>query len=283
MAASIILSICFFFAIFGLDLTMGASNQISQEILDKILDESGYDTSIQSEGLDPNLPLEVQIQLQFRYLNYLDDKNQLMGVQFVLRLFWYDPRHRYEEEVFEGTAENKTDFPDYILIADASRIWYPDVFVRNEKNSYHHEVIKPNTLIRIHKNGTTYLSTRITATVYCPMDLKWYPFDQHLCPIQLSFFSLNSLEAKLTWHPEQELLSWGDKTHLPMFELLNMYQKTSAKKIHQVLQPIVLSLPILNLSVGSPSTSQRRSYLSFFSYLFPGPPFGSTIEQLMQE
>jgi len=183
------------------------SSDIEMEILNTILHESKYDTSVRPPKLDQNKtnPLLVNLQFMIRHINSLDDINQEVSVQAVLRLSWQDPRHRYEH-IFKHSPEKVSQLPDKITIARGiTRIWYPDLFVTNEKNSYIHNVLQSNALVRISKNGTTYFSTRITMVTSCPMALEWYPFDKHSCPFKFTFYSLYNNEAELMWFPGRGL------------------------------------------------------------------------------
>lgn len=191
-----------------------SSTAATAHILSSIVNGSTYDVTIRPDGLDPNKtdPVLIQAQVEILSVNCFDDLNQEVCIQFIWTLSWIDPRHR-----FEHLYPNP---PNQILISDASRIWFPDIFLLNGKSTYHHTGLKPNMMIRIYKNGTTYFSSRITIRMYCSMNLRWYPFDKHNCSLILGLYSLTKKEAKLVWHPQQSFQSPGDGTvDLYMFEL----------------------------------------------------------------
>jgi len=202
------------------------SSEIDSEILDTILHKSKYDAAVRPAGLDLNKtktsPVVVAFQLMIRQINFLDDIKQEVSTQLTLRLSWQDPRHRYEH-IFNHSPDTATRLPDYVVIAESSRIWNPDIFILNEKSSFIHNVLRPNVLVRIFKNGTTYLSTRITVVTSCPMDLHWYPFDKHDCPVTFEFYALKENEATLTWS-DRESLEVLTGNELPLFQLHGVYQ-----------------------------------------------------------
>ena len=69
---------------------------------------------------------------------------------FYLRQRWKDPRLAF-------TKLNKTVTLNY---NDLGRIWVPDLFFRNEKAGYLHEITVPNRLIRLWPDGTLLFSQR---------------------------------------------------------------------------------------------------------------------------
>ena len=57
----------------------------------------------------------------------------------------------------------------YLTMTDASRIWMPDTFFRNEKFGSFHTILQPNLYIRIFPDGNILYSiryiSRITAKI----------------------------------------------------------------------------------------------------------------------
>lgn len=188
------------------------------------MDSSQYDASVPAVGRDPTKsePMEIKAQVLIRYINYFDDMKQEVSVQILLRLWWSDSRHRYDN-LFR-------DAPRYVRMVDSTRLWYPDVFILNGKTSFIHDKLKPNINIRIYKNGRTYFSTRITVVLYCSLDLQWHPFDKQKCPLRLELYSLNKDEAYLVWNPSKSTsYIIGKDRYIPMFELKKFY--VEARKI----------------------------------------------------
>ena len=48
----------------------------------------------------------------------------------------------------------------YLTMTDATRIWMPDTFFRNEKIGAFHTILQPNLYIRIFPDGTVLYSIR---------------------------------------------------------------------------------------------------------------------------
>lgn len=73
----------------------------------------------------------------------------------------------------------------YLTLTDPNKIWKPDLFFSNEKEGHFHNIIMANVLLRIHPNGDVLYSIRISLTLACPMDLKYYPLDLQTCFIKM--------------------------------------------------------------------------------------------------
>ena len=48
----------------------------------------------------------------------------------------------------------------YLTMTDASRVWMPDTFFRNEKEGQFHRIIQPNLYIRVYPYGDILYSIR---------------------------------------------------------------------------------------------------------------------------
>ena len=97
----------------------------------------------------------------------------------------------------------------YLTMTDASRIWMPDTFFRNEKFGSFHTILQPNLYIRIFPDGNILYSiryiSRITAkirtyyglygskpqfrvslTAACSMHLALFPLDEQVCHLYIA-------------------------------------------------------------------------------------------------
>lgn len=74
----------------------------------------------------------------------------------------------------------------YLSLTKTNRIWTPELFFSNEKESHFHNIIVPNLYVRIYPNGSILYSLRISLTLSCPMNFQLYPFDRQYCPIKMA-------------------------------------------------------------------------------------------------
>lgn len=66
-----------------------------------------------------------------------------------------------------------------------SKIWVPHVLLDNERSSAIMGHDARDIYVSISPNGEVVYSRRITATLYCWMDLQKFPFDEQDCDIVL--------------------------------------------------------------------------------------------------
>jgi hypothetical protein len=100
-----------------------------------------------------------------------------LEIQITFRQKWKDSKRIYWHQ--NGKLSQINLSPDL-------KIWKPDLFISNEIEGEFHNVLAPNTLLRLSPNGEYLYSVRITVKVFCPMDLKNYPFDQQICSIKIA-------------------------------------------------------------------------------------------------
>ena len=68
------------------------------------------------------------------------------------------------------------------------KIWRPDTYILNGKNSYLHKMTVPNRFIRISPTGKISYSQRLTLIATCKMDLQKFPLDSQTCPLEIGSF-----------------------------------------------------------------------------------------------
>jgi gamma-aminobutyric acid receptor subunit beta len=67
----------------------------------------------------------------------------------------------------------------------AEKIWVPDTFFANDKNSFLHDVTEKNKLVRLYGDGAVTYGMRFTTTLACMMDLHYYPLDSQNCTVEI--------------------------------------------------------------------------------------------------
>ncbi|CAG2168114.1 unnamed protein product, partial [Oppiella nova] len=141
------------------------------EIIKKILD--GYDIRLR-----PNFggrPLEVGMDLSIASFDSISEVNMDYTITLYLNQYWRDERLSFSENNYELTLSG--DF--------AERIWVPDTFFANDKNSFLHEVTEKNKMVRLKSDGYIAYGMRFTTTLACMMDLHYYPLDSQNCTVEI--------------------------------------------------------------------------------------------------
>jgi hypothetical protein len=150
-----------------------SSRTLEKKILDEILNTTLYDSRIRPNS-SPNSTsskgeTEVEVNLMLRSVSRIDDFLMEYSVQLTMREEWYDDRLAYKTNPRLANYFNSEDFPPSLTIIDTSRVWSPDLFILNEKESRLHKLLKPNEYIRIFQNGKVLFSIRLSLTLGCPM------------------------------------------------------------------------------------------------------------------
>ncbi|CAK5031574.1 unnamed protein product [Meloidogyne enterolobii] len=124
------------------------------------------------------------------------------------------------------------------------RLWSPNVCIVNSKKTKVHDSPKPNILLMIFPNGTTWLNYRIRSESPCIMELRKFPLDSIRCDLIFERFgeifnflfkfwgsfsySYNIAEVTLDWLEWLPVSIIKDDLNLPDFKLTNItYGKTT--------------------------------------------------------
>ena len=92
--------------------------------------------------------------MAIRSMGPVDETTQTFAFDCYFRQFWTDPRLKF----------NSTTSLDQLAMnwAFLNKIWRPDTFIVNGKNSYLHKMTVPNRFIRISPSGRISYSQRLT-------------------------------------------------------------------------------------------------------------------------
>ncbi|PIK59415.1 putative glycine receptor subunit alpha-2-like [Apostichopus japonicus] len=96
-------------------------------------------------------------------------------VNVYLVQYWIDPRLRYTAP-FELPPTSHLN----------NELWLPDLIFINSKMATLHQITLENRVVQISSNGLVYLSQRLRLVLACAMDFTYFPFDEQLCPIEMT-------------------------------------------------------------------------------------------------
>ena len=166
-------------------------------VLNKTLED--YDKALRPDFFGP--PLEVNLTFHIEGIPHISEVDMEIKVDFYLRQQWIDHRLKFE-------------FPEHLeyipLTEDfGSRIWFPDTFFQNEKDSFVHSATVNNVFFRWYPNGRILMSRRMTLTASCPMDLTNFPMDYQECGIHTSSYGLADHVVKYDWESERSSIHFG--------------------------------------------------------------------------
>lgn len=166
--------------------------QIEKQILDDVLDEKVYDPRIRPAGENTtDGPSMVYVNVFVRSFSKIDDVKMEYVFQITLRQQWNDKRLRFKEKLAEmGVGEDKIR---YLTMTEASKVWMPDTFFRNEKIGRFHSILTPNLYVRVFPGGDVLYSIRVSLLCTCGMYLALFPFDEQPCNLDVASCELSTL------------------------------------------------------------------------------------------
>ncbi|XP_058450088.1 pH-sensitive chloride channel 2-like [Malaya genurostris] len=162
------------------------------------------------------LPVEVFARAYIYFLQNLEAHDLQFKIHALLQLRFVDPRL-----VFEKVAPNRTE---PIMGEQSLRdvIWVPHVFLANERSSDILGTAEKDILTSISPDGTIIISTRISATLYCWMNLQKFPFDEQHCSTVLESWMYNESDLILKWEKSTPV-TLAPELHLTEYVLLDMF------------------------------------------------------------
>ncbi|CAN7983052.1 unnamed protein product [Ixodes hexagonus] len=170
---------------------------LEARILSSILEKSRYDSRVRPEGTNTTAgPVQVDVDIFVISLRDVSFLTMDFTAQLYLRTRWRDSRLRYDEQ--QGKVK-------YLSLSDSSKVWKPDLFFTNEKQSYSHVLLLPNVFLRINPTGDVLYSIRLTLKLACAMDFSRFPFDTQACSFSLASYSHSTDVLVFKWKKDNPL------------------------------------------------------------------------------
>ncbi|KAF5282474.1 hypothetical protein FQR65_LT14282 [Abscondita terminalis] len=98
------------------------------------------------------------------------------------------------------------------------KIWVPHIVLTNERENSIMGLEGNDQFVSISPEGEIIYSYRMTATIYCWMDLKKFPFDAQECHLEFRSWTYNASKLILNWD-NMEPVKVANQLHLTEFEL----------------------------------------------------------------
>ncbi|XP_035215405.1 gamma-aminobutyric acid receptor subunit beta-like isoform X2 [Stegodyphus dumicola] len=183
------------------------------DIIKHLLD--GYDVRLR-----PNFggnPLFIGMDLQIASFDAISEVNMDYTLTLYLNQYWQDERLAFSSESYELTLSGEF----------AAKIWVPDTFFANDKNSFLHDVTEKNKMVRLASDGKIKYGMRFTTTLACMMDLHYYPLDSQNCTVEIESYGYTVEDVVMYWM--KEAVIGVEKAELPQFSILR-YETTDREE-----------------------------------------------------
>jgi len=170
--------------------------QEEKKILDLIMGPTVYDSRIRPSGKNgTDAATFVYVNIFVRSFSKIDDVKMEYSFQITMRQQWNDNRLEYTDRMTPIMKERIK----YLTMTDASKVWMPDTFFRNEKIGAFHTILQPNLYIRIFPNGDVLYSIRVSLTCGCSMHLALFPLDEQTCALNIASYGWTKSDLVYVW------------------------------------------------------------------------------------
>ncbi|XP_068085895.1 gamma-aminobutyric acid receptor subunit alpha-6 [Anabrus simplex] len=169
-------------------------------------------TQLPSHG--KGYPTVVKTNMLIRSMGPFSELDMDYSMDCYFRQYWRDSRLS-----FLGPIKSLS-----LSIKMLERIWRPDTYFYNGKNSYVHTITVPNKLLRISQDGDILYSMRLTIKAKCPMELRNFPMDRQSCPLILGSYAYTTQELVYQWQSGSSV-SFVSGMALSQFDLMGHPQR----------------------------------------------------------
>ncbi|KAH8270179.1 hypothetical protein KR018_005378 [Drosophila ironensis] len=188
-------------------LTQSNNHANISQLLDNLL--RGYDNSIRPDFGGP--PATVEVDIMVRSMGPISEVDMTYSMDCYFRQSWVDKRL-----AFEGAQDTLA-----LSVSMLARIWKPDTYFYNGKQSYLHTITTPNKFVRIYQNGRVLYSSRLTIKAGCPMNLADFPMDIQKCPLKFGSFGYTTSDVIYRWNKERPAVAIAEDMKLSQFDLVD--------------------------------------------------------------
>ncbi|KAK2581655.1 hypothetical protein KPH14_002154 [Odynerus spinipes] len=175
------------------------------ELLDNLL--RGYDNSVRPDFGGP--PATVEVDIMVRSMGPISEVDMTYSMDCYFRQSWVDRRL-----AFQGGKETLA-----LSISMLARIWKPDTYFYNGKQSYLHTITSPNKFVRLYQDGRVLYSSRLTIKAGCPMNLEDFPMDTQRCPLKFGSFGYTARDVIYKWNSARQV-AIAEDMKLSQFDLV---------------------------------------------------------------
>ncbi|XP_059150891.1 gamma-aminobutyric acid receptor subunit beta [Physella acuta] len=179
----------------------------------------GYDIRLRpSFGGDP---LEIGIEVILASFDSISEVDMDYTITMYLNQYWRDERLQFIFNQSLDLGHNRSVTSMTLTGAFAEKIWVPDTFLANDKNSFLHDITEKNKMVRLNGDGSLVYGMRFTTTLACMMDLHNYPLDHQECTVEIESYGYTMDDIVLYWRNDRGAVTGVENVSLPQFSITN--------------------------------------------------------------
>ncbi|KAG8260785.1 Gamma-aminobutyric acid receptor subunit alpha-4, variant 2, partial [Homalodisca vitripennis] len=154
-------------------------------------------------------PAVVEVDIMVRSMGPISEVDMTYSMDCYFRQTWVDRRLAFLSD--KDTLA--------LSITMLERIWKPDTYFYNGKQSYLHTITTPNKFVRLYQDGRVLYSSRLTIKAGCPMNLENFPMDTQRCPLKFGSFGYTVNDVLYVWNGKRQV-AIADDMKLSQFDLI---------------------------------------------------------------
>ncbi|KAF8571181.1 hypothetical protein P879_00837 [Paragonimus westermani] len=136
-------------------------------------------------------PLLVDVNLFVYSFSSISVVDMDYTIDFMLRQRWLDERLKS----IAPRKELKLKPITYMK----NRLWLPDLFFRNAKSGFLHQITQPNYLLWLDSNSVITFSQKISMKLSCHMSLWNFPMDTQPCKLNIGSYGYAKEDLEFRW------------------------------------------------------------------------------------
>ncbi|CAH1257292.1 GABRB3 [Branchiostoma lanceolatum] len=175
--------------------------------LESLLVSRGYDRFLRPSFGGP--PVQVDMSMTISSIDQISEVNMDYTITVFLRQYWRDERLAFAGSNHSLSLDGRL----------AEKLWVPDTFIPNAKESFLHKVTVDNKLIRLFPDGGILYGMRITAKAECNMDLKKYPMDSQNCTLGFESYGYKTEDIRFRWKAGNASIYGVESLQLQQFKI----------------------------------------------------------------
>ncbi|OWA52233.1 Acetylcholine receptor subunit beta-like 2 [Hypsibius exemplaris] len=130
--------------------------------------------------------LQLQLHLQLIQLLSVDEVNQVITTNVIVKQTWNDYKLRWNPKEFGGIE---------IINIPSERVWLPDIVLYNNADGEYQ--ITKMTKILVYHNGTVFWDPPAIYKSYCSIDVRYFPYDRQNCTMKFTTWTYGALLINL--------------------------------------------------------------------------------------
>ena len=162
-------------------------------------------------------PVTLGVTLYILSISELSHTNMDFSFDMYFRQYWQDPRLAFERRPSLDKIDLDAEF--------IKRIWVPDTFFVNAKESNIHQEPEDNQFLRITHEGVVLRSMRVAVKATCPSNFQHFPMDSQMCTLEIESFGYTMAGIRYAWNDGATSVKLSPDVSLPEFKVLGHRQR----------------------------------------------------------